>query len=139
MRDNRGFLLSKGGLGIVATAPDVRHHAVFDQSRPPVHKGDIGRVGEVHFRGSSLASVFIVAKILARVVRELLDEPRVNRNGDAVTQGCAARVFDRQLPCGSLEIGKNTYRTIMTDVPKNLNPQLQKLGLTSLFASPPKL
>ena len=38
---------------------------------------------------------------------------------------------------GSLEIGKDIHRTLMTEVPKALNDQLQKLGLTSLFAAPP--
>lgn len=39
---------------------------------------------------------------------------------------------------GLLEVGKNIYRSVITEVPKNLNEQLRKLGLLSLFASPPK-
>lgn len=39
---------------------------------------------------------------------------------------------------GGLRMGPDTYRTLITKVPKNLNEQLQKLGLTPLFASPPK-
>ena len=39
---------------------------------------------------------------------------------------------------GLLEMGKNIYRTVLTEVPKNINDQLQKLGLMPLFASPPK-
>ena len=39
---------------------------------------------------------------------------------------------------GTLHIGPDIHRTVMTEIPKNLNGQLQKLGLTPLFASPPK-
>ena len=39
---------------------------------------------------------------------------------------------------GRLQMGPDIYRTVMTEVPKNLNEQLQKLGLAPLFASPPK-
>jgi hypothetical protein len=39
---------------------------------------------------------------------------------------------------GRLQMGPDLHRTVMTEVPKNLNEQLQKLGLTPLFASPPK-
>ena len=39
---------------------------------------------------------------------------------------------------GKLHIGPDIHRTVMTEIPKNLNGQLQKLGLTPLFASPPK-
>ena len=39
---------------------------------------------------------------------------------------------------GRLQMGQNVHRTVMTEVPKNLNQQLQKLGLTALFAAPPK-
>jgi len=35
-------------------------------------------------------------------------------------------------------MGPDVHRTVMTEVPKNLNEQLQKLGLAPLFASPPK-
>ena len=38
---------------------------------------------------------------------------------------------------GRLQIGKSIQRTVMTEVPKNLNKQLQKLGLAALFAAPP--
>ena len=38
---------------------------------------------------------------------------------------------------GSLQIGPDVHRTVMTEVPKTLNEQLQKLGLAPLFASPP--
>jgi len=40
---------------------------------------------------------------------------------------------------GRLQIGCDVQRTTITDIPKNLNEQLQALGLMSLFASPPKL
>jgi transposase len=39
---------------------------------------------------------------------------------------------------GRLQMGEHTHRTLMTEIPKNLNGQVQKLGLASLFASPPK-
>jgi len=39
---------------------------------------------------------------------------------------------------GLLQMGQRVSRTLMTQIPKNLNEQLQKLGLTSLFATPPK-
>jgi transposase len=39
---------------------------------------------------------------------------------------------------GRLRMGPNLHRTVLTEVPKNMNQQLQKLGLTPLFASPPK-
>ena len=38
---------------------------------------------------------------------------------------------------GHLQMGKAVHRTVMTEVPKNLNEQLQKLGLAALFAAPP--
>jgi hypothetical protein len=39
---------------------------------------------------------------------------------------------------GFLQMGQKVPRTLMTQIPKNLNDQLQKLGLTPLFAAPPK-
>ena len=39
---------------------------------------------------------------------------------------------------GRLQMGQQLHRTVITEVPPDLNDQLQKLGLTSLFASPPK-
>jgi transposase len=39
---------------------------------------------------------------------------------------------------GRLQMGQNIHRTVMTEIPKNLNDQLRKLGLAPLFASPPK-
>ena len=39
---------------------------------------------------------------------------------------------------GRLRLGQDIHRTVITEIPKNLNEQLQKLGLTPLFASPPK-
>jgi transposase len=38
---------------------------------------------------------------------------------------------------GRLQMGPHLHRTVMTEVPKNLNDQLQKLGLAPLFAAPP--
>jgi hypothetical protein len=39
---------------------------------------------------------------------------------------------------GSLQMGSEVHHTMMTEVPKAMNEQIQKLGLASLFASPPK-
>jgi hypothetical protein len=39
---------------------------------------------------------------------------------------------------GLLKMGPDTHRTVMTQVPKAMNEQIQKLGLAPLFASPPK-
>ena len=39
---------------------------------------------------------------------------------------------------GSLRMGKHVEHVLMTQIPKNMNQQLQKLGLASLFAAPPK-
>lgn len=38
---------------------------------------------------------------------------------------------------GHLQMGPRVHRTVMTEVPKSLNDQLQKLGLAPLFAAPP--
>ena len=40
---------------------------------------------------------------------------------------------------GRLQMGQHVHSTLMTQIPKNLNNQLQKLGLTPLFAAPPTL
>jgi len=38
---------------------------------------------------------------------------------------------------GMLKVGPKIHRTVMTEIPKLLNKQVQKLGLAALFASPP--
>ncbi|MGO8674869.1 MAG: IS1634 family transposase [Limisphaerales bacterium] len=46
----------------------------------------------------------------------------------------------RQLQCirlGRLELGGKTFKTVVTQVPKDLNATLEKLGLMTLFAAPP--
>ncbi len=46
----------------------------------------------------------------------------------------------RQLQCirlGRLELAGKTFKTVVTQVPKDLNPTLDKLGLLPLFAAPP--
>ena len=40
---------------------------------------------------------------------------------------------------GRLQMGEHVHSTLMTQIPKKLNAQLQKLELTRLFAAPPKL
>ncbi len=40
---------------------------------------------------------------------------------------------------GQLKIGKAIQRSVMTDIPKKINQQIQKLGLATLFATPPDL
>jgi len=39
---------------------------------------------------------------------------------------------------GYLQCGPTLHRTLMTEVPKNMNDQLRNLGLASLFATPPR-
>jgi hypothetical protein len=39
---------------------------------------------------------------------------------------------------GTLRLGPNTARPLMTEIPKDLNDQLQRLNLAALFAAPPK-
>jgi hypothetical protein len=39
---------------------------------------------------------------------------------------------------GTLRLGQDTARTLLPEIPKNLNEQLAKLKLTALFAAPPK-
>jgi transposase len=39
---------------------------------------------------------------------------------------------------GSLRMGQRVQQALMTQIPKNMNQQLQKLGLAPLFAAPPK-
>jgi len=39
---------------------------------------------------------------------------------------------------GLLQLGTDVHHAMITEVPEELNEQLQKLGLASLFASPPK-
>jgi transposase len=38
---------------------------------------------------------------------------------------------------GSLQLGEHVHHTLMTQIPKNINEQLQRLGLAALFAAPP--
>jgi transposase len=38
---------------------------------------------------------------------------------------------------GLLQLGPKVQHTVMTEIPQNMNEQLQKLGLSSLFATPP--
>jgi transposase len=40
---------------------------------------------------------------------------------------------------GRLQMGQHIHSTLMTQIPKSLNDQLQKLRLAALFAAPPKL
>jgi transposase len=39
---------------------------------------------------------------------------------------------------GSLRMGQRVEQALMTQIPKNMNQQLQKLGLAALFTAPPK-
>jgi transposase len=39
---------------------------------------------------------------------------------------------------GMLKLGQTIHRTVMTQIPKILNEQIQKLGLAALFAAPPR-
>jgi transposase len=40
---------------------------------------------------------------------------------------------------GRLQMGQRVHRTLMTQIPKPMNEQLQRLGLAGLFAAPPEL
>ena len=40
---------------------------------------------------------------------------------------------------GRLQMGQHVHSTLMTQIPKSLNDQLQRLGWVALFAAPPKL
>lgn len=40
---------------------------------------------------------------------------------------------------GRLRMGQHAHRTLMTQIPKHMNEQLNKLGLARLFATPPEL
>ena len=39
---------------------------------------------------------------------------------------------------GRLRLGQSVEHALIIQIPKNMNEQLQKLGLASLFAAPPK-
>ena len=43
----------------------------------------------------------------------------------------------QKIRLGFLQMGKAVHKTVMTQIPKNVNQQLQKLGLVPLFAAPP--
>jgi hypothetical protein len=60
-----------------------------------------------------------------RAKGETQEVPRVLRHLQTIRLGC-------------LRMGSKTARALMTQIPKNLNDQLQKLGLAPLFAAPPK-
>jgi transposase len=40
---------------------------------------------------------------------------------------------------GRLQMGQHVHRTLMTQIPKDMNEQLQRLGRAGLFATPPEL
>jgi transposase len=44
----------------------------------------------------------------------------------------------QKIRLGMLKLGQKIHRTVMTQIPKNLNEQIQKLGLAALFAAPPR-
>jgi len=37
-----------------------------------------------------------------------------------------------------LQMGPDVHHTMITEVPRDLNDQMQKMGLAPLFAAPPK-
>ncbi len=59
-----------------------------------------------------------------RAKGETQEVPRILRHLQTIRLGC-------------LRIGKRIHRTLMTQIPKNVNQQLQNLQLTSLFTTPP--
>src|SRR5947209_4024337 len=52
---------------------------------------------------------------------ETEEVPRILRHLQTIRLGC-------------LQMGKSVHRTLMTKIPKDMNEQLQKLGLAPLFA-----
>jgi transposase len=60
-----------------------------------------------------------------RAKGETQEVPRLLRHLQTIRLGC-------------LRMGKHVQRALMTQIPKNMNEQLQRLGLVSLFAAPPK-
>jgi transposase len=60
-----------------------------------------------------------------RVKGETEEVPRILRHLQNIRVGC-------------LRMGPRIQRTLMTQIPKHMNAQLQRLGLISLFATPPK-
>jgi transposase len=59
-----------------------------------------------------------------RAKGEVEEVPRVLRNLQTIR-------------LGMLKLGQKIQRTVMTQIPKHLNEQIQKLGLAALFAAPP--
>jgi len=60
-----------------------------------------------------------------RAKGETEEVPRILRHLQTIRLGC-------------LQMGKHVHRTLMTQIPEDMNQQLQKLGLAPLFAAPPK-
>jgi transposase len=60
-----------------------------------------------------------------RAKGEVEEVPRVLRNLQTIR-------------LGMLKLDQKIHRTVMTQIPKNLNEQIQKLGLAALFAAPPR-
>lgn len=60
-----------------------------------------------------------------RAKGETEEVPRILRHLQTIRLGC-------------LRMGKSVQRVLMTQIPRNINEQLQRLELTSLFAAPPK-
>jgi transposase len=60
-----------------------------------------------------------------RAKGEVEEVPRVLRNLQTIRMGM-------------LKLGQKIHRTVMTEIPKILNEQIQKLGLAALFATPPR-
>jgi len=60
-----------------------------------------------------------------RAQGETEEVPRILRHLQTIRLGC-------------LRMGERVQRALMTQIPRNMNEQLQRLGLTSLFAAPPK-
>ena len=61
-----------------------------------------------------------------RAKGEIEEVPRILRHFQTIRLGC-------------LRLVQCVERALMTQIPKNLNEQLRRLGLVSLFAAPPKL
>jgi hypothetical protein len=62
-----------------------------------------------------------------------------NQWRDSGESGEVLRILRRlqSIRLGQLQVGGKTARSLMTDIPKELNALLEKLGATKLFATVP--